>query len=226
MKQSRILKVELHSYWHVGTGRGTGVGVDAVSFQSHNGLPLWPGKGIKGVFRDAFRQAKRLSVLKPSDSVDEYHLFGQSVKGSISDPSNDLVVRTRKDMRVGGLRFSDARLAVGEEYLEYERWASQAGAELTPYFYNEVANIAIEPNGAVEEGALRMIQLVKPLTLFAEIDYVRGIDDERSPEQFEEAAQTVFQAVERLLPLVRMMGAGRTRGLGQMNIQLLNKAGR
>lgn len=207
MKNSKIVEIQMLSYWYVGTGKGTGVGVDSVAFQTQSGLPFWPGKSLKGVFRDAYKQAVGLGHFQQDKILSLKALFGLDVEGTIADEtSNSLDIRS--DDGRGALRFTDARLAIGEAYLKIERWAQSSGAEFTPYFYDDIPNIAIDENGMVKDKCLRLTQVVKPLTLYAEIEYVGSNED----------AERVFNRLQDIFPLIRLMGANRTRGYGQLSM--------
>ena len=46
------IMIVIYSYWHVGTGKGQGVGADSIVAKSTNGLPSGK-KSLKGVIRDA-----------------------------------------------------------------------------------------------------------------------------------------------------------------------------
>ena len=211
MTTKKIIQIDIHSYWHIGTGKGSGPSADALVAKSPNGLPVWPGKSVKGVFRDAFNQATELEFLKNDiTSTKLEQLFGPQVTKVTDDPENkDVQIRFQQDK--GAFLFSDGRLNVGEEYLALEKWAgSKGGKEYTPYFYKDVSNVKLQENGIAEQGALRAIQLTKPLRLFAEVEFV----DQGGEIKAEEA----FQLLEKTFPLVRLLGASRTRGLGRISV--------
>jgi CRISPR/Cas system CMR subunit Cmr4 (Cas7 group RAMP superfamily) len=214
----RLIEVEIHSYWHVGTGRGGGVGADALQFKDQNRLPIWPGKSIKGVFRDAFRQGQVLGVVNDQTSW-MTELFGPEVSATSDDvPDNKGDIKIRFQNTRGNLRFSDARMAPPAEYAEMERWLNDpeySNQRVLPYLYSEVVNIRLQEDGVVADGAMRLIELTKPVTLFAEIEY-KGASEE---------ATKAFDALEKVFPLIRLIGASRTRGLGRVSVRFLDAQG-
>lgn len=215
MKYRKILEIDMLSYWYVGTGKGAGVGVDSIAFQTQSGLPVWPGKSLKGVFRDAYKQAMRLPHFETSGALSLTTLFGPSVDGTIPDEASG-TLDVRSDGGRGALRFSDARVAVGEKYLEIEAWArSKDGAQYTPYFYDEIPNIAMEDDGTTKDTSLRLTQVVKPIKLYAEIEFVGS----------EEEANQAFDGLEKMFPLIRLMGGNRTRGYGQLSLRFQDTDG-
>jgi CRISPR/Cas system CMR subunit Cmr4 (Cas7 group RAMP superfamily) len=42
------LKIDLRGYWHPGSGRGGGVVMDAMAHRDSTGLPVLPGRHLKG----------------------------------------------------------------------------------------------------------------------------------------------------------------------------------
>ena len=208
--QKRIIKIDIHSYWHIGTGEGSGPSADAIVATSPNKLPIWPGKSLKGVFRDAFYQATALESLKDHSYDDLLWLFGPNVELTSPEEGSDNA-RDSFQNKKGAFKFSDGRLDIGEKYLALEEWAgSKEGKEYTPFFYKEVSNVALNEDGTAKKGALRSIQLTKPVSLFAEVEF--------STEDENQNAQKAFQLLEETFPLIRLMGASRTRGLGRISV--------
>ena len=215
METKKTISIQFHSYWHVGTGKGEGVGADAIVSKSTNGLPIWPGKSLKGVIRDATVQASALE----HNTIKADHIlkwFGPEVTTTSDsekkeDGSSKMKIRFQNER--GCLRFSSAKCGKGREAMDFEAWAAgKKGKNLTPFFFTEISNVALEESGIAKKGALRSIELTKPITLYADLEIV-GID--KPNEIFEALQQDVF-------PLVRLMGASRTRGLGQITMSFVS----
>ena len=47
------LRFEIQSFWHAGSGRGDGAVADATVLRSRAGLPILPGRTVKGLLREA-----------------------------------------------------------------------------------------------------------------------------------------------------------------------------
>ena len=46
------LELDLSSYWHIGSGKGADAVADAVVLKDEAGLPVVPGRTLKGLLRD------------------------------------------------------------------------------------------------------------------------------------------------------------------------------
>ena len=56
---SMTLVVDIHSYWQSGGGRGQGAVLDATAHRDADGLPVLPGRHLKGLLREALEAAER-----------------------------------------------------------------------------------------------------------------------------------------------------------------------
>src|SRR5690554_6874870 len=54
------LQIELHGFWHAGSGRSAGALADALVQKSADGLPVIGGRHIKGLLRHALVKAEAL----------------------------------------------------------------------------------------------------------------------------------------------------------------------
>lgn len=70
-----ILQMEIATYWHAGTGRGISLQLDSVVRRDRRGLPILPGRTVKGLLRDAVRLAGELGWV---ESLEANRLFGFS----------------------------------------------------------------------------------------------------------------------------------------------------
>ena len=212
MTTTKTIMIQFYSYWHVGTGKGQGVGADSIVAKSTNGLPIWPGKSLKGVIRDAAVQSSKLGRLQDEDVLAWFGPEVTTTSDSERDENGNTKMKIRFQNERGCLRFSSAKHGRGKEALDWEEWAdSKEGKKLKNFFFTEISNVALEETGIAKEGALRSIELAKPMTLYSEIEVV-GISD---PEQ-------VFAKLQNdVFPLVRLMGASRTRGLGQVSLSFV-----
>lgn len=195
---NRTLKIEILSYWHPGTGRGQGSHLDAVTHRSGNGLPCLPGRTVKGLLRDAAHRWESFggfgSVELPRPSITD-QLFGPyGAEGVETWP--------------GLLRCSDATLPDSDVDYLFDK------PKLVDGFYRSHFATKIEHDtGTAEKQSLRGIELVVPLTLYAQIDQV--------PNARHSGLTTAWpEKLNEALPLVRAVGANRSRGLGRAVLTL------
>lgn len=183
-----ILKIEIRSDWHPGTGRGSGFHLDAVTYEGADGLPRLPGRTLKGLLRDALYRAEAWGWAEvPTGTT-------KALFGARADQDGETTT--------GLLRVGDATLpAEVAAYL-----ASAAGQPLVPGLYRERFSTAIDPKTGVAAGrSLRGMRVVVPLTLFAPIAEVPGV----AP------VADWRKGLGAVLPLIDAVGAHRTRGLGR-----------
>jgi RAMP superfamily len=187
-----ILKLDIQTYWHPGTGRGSGFHLDAVTHEGADGLPRLPGRTLKGLLRDALWRAQSWGWRQVPAGTTEA-LFGT-------------IATEERHSTPGLLRVSDATLPPDiEGYLA----TSPEGRRLVPGLYREHFSTAIDPKSGVAEGrSLRGMRVVVPLVLQSSIDEVAGIP----PVPDWQARLTA------VLPLVDAVGAVRSRGFGRVRL--------
>lgn len=186
------LMIDIRSYWHPGTGRGSGYHLDAVTHAGADGLPRLPGRTLKGLLRDALQRAEHWAWQEvPPGSTDA--LFGP--RGI-----------DRAETYPGLLRISDAVLpAEVTAYL-----SSEQGRAYIPGLYAEHFSTAIDAeSGVAQSRSLRGMRVLAPLLLQAEVSEIPGVDP---VPDWRQRLQAVF-------PLVSAVGAYRSRGFGRANIR-------
>lgn len=200
------LKIEIQSYWHPGTGRGQGSDVDALAHRNQDGIPCLPGKTVKGLLRDA---VTRWQAFLPNDGTDALPLVEQLFgKAPVQEALNN--DRPKPYMEgFGLLRVSDARLE------EKECVHLRGNTELTAGLFRNLHATKINADtGTAQEKSLRGIEVVVPLTLYAEIMEVPGATP----------VKDWVKQLEPALKLIRAVGAHRTRGLGRAVVTLEEKS--
>lgn len=185
------LKIDIQSYWHPGTGSGRGSDVDAVTHRDRDGLPLLPGKTLKGILRDAVSRWEQFTKTVNTPSLAE-QLFGA---GADAD-----------EKWLGSVRVSDAVLADDiRDYLLEDK-------NLVTGLYRSIHATAIEHDtGTAVNKSLRGIEVVVPLTLYATLDEVPNASHKVANWQ---------KTIEQSLGLIQAVGAHRTRGLGRAVVTL------
>lgn len=204
---SRRLHIRLHSFWHVGTGRGGGARLDAEVARTPEGLPFVPGRTIKGMLRSAVDQAIRLGHVTAGRD-DFIRWFGSELARS---ENADHQVRSFESARYatspGSLHFGSAFLGRGAEQSRWVAWASQPeNRPALEGLYRELASTRVNEFGVAEDHTLRCIEAVVPAELEARID---GPADDSWPN-----------ALAASLPLLCGLGTSRSRGLGRATFSL------
>lgn len=230
------LTIEFHGYWHIGSGRGDGLGTDAAVIRTPGKLPYVPGRTIKGLLRDAAALSEGLGHLAPGRTA---ALFGTPLPdppapadaqaggtaaeggageeattagGELSFAAEQTLHRYRTEP--GALRISNARIG---ETLDaqgvWERWAGGRKDDEdspVPGLFRTVASTALK-DGVARDGSLRVVEVAVPVTLHAFVD---GPDDD-----------WIAELETFVLPLVRRAGKSRTRGLGMSTWRIAREGG-
>ena len=140
------------SPWHMGSGYGEGPNLDAVPVKSPAGLPLIPGKSVKGLFREAILLAEEFGKLSAGTT--------RQLLGSRDD------TLSRYDSTPGCLNFDSATL--GEAM---EAWAAdRKNADTVRQLFMTLASTSIDQNGLASDKTLRRIEIAVPLTLTAKVN--------------------------------------------------------
>lgn len=144
------LNIQIHNYWHAGSGKGRGADVDAVVLKSDAGLPYLPGRTVKGLLREGLQTCEDAGLVKTGRTD---ALFGTAAKEGKPDSSKS-----------GLLFFGNAELP------ETAWLSSSAGAPLQKALFTTLASTKIDENGIALDKTLRSIEVVVPVTLVAPIE--------------------------------------------------------
>lgn len=195
MSRNNILRIDLRGYWHAGGGRGGGAVVDAVVHRDSSGLPVVPGKHLKGLLRDAVERAEAWEWM-------DYAGLSEALFGTRTEATEQGIVP-----KPGCLRVGDGRLPVAvSDWL-----GSRAGDKSRPGLFRNLYASAVDHNsGTALDKSLRGMEVTVPLQLEAQISVLPGM---RLPENW-------VEKIQRILPLIDAVGAYRTRGLGRAVLTL------
>ncbi len=203
------IKIDVHSYWHVGSGLGDGPGADALVIKTKNGLPYLPGKSLKGLLREAVQLAEDMGHITKGMTTE---IFGTGLPGNNTPPTD---IQHYFSTRAGRIHVSNAYL--GETKTKQRHWKKWAedpeNQEKKQHLFQSITGIRMGKNHTVEDGALRTIEVSVPMPLMAEIAI-----DPTSDSQISE--KEILEALEVSLPLFRFLGANRNRGLGRCTVSL------
>ena len=192
-----LLRIELRDYWHCGSGLGRGQMLDAVCVRDAHGLPYVPGRTVKGLLRHALTA---VSAYRQSDPDLVEKLFGTD--GFAQGVS-------RSDTQAGRLRVSSANLP---EEIAGKFRALGTDAERREHaapLFGTLRMTAIDgTTDAAKDKTLRAIEVAVPLVLHARIGAATG------------APRDWFERLQTAAPLIRAVGAHKSRGLGRASCTL------
>ncbi len=233
----RRLRFSLSSYWHIGSGVGAEAVADAQVLRDGDGLPLVPGRTVKGLLREAMELATRSGRVAADRPV---RWFGSCLPGvppptpgqetpEVGDVQEVRLEEGRFSTHEGALWFGSACLSD-----DWRQWArrlkknsvsssssesensSEAGSnsqqnELDLFtlqsLFTYVASTAIDSRGVAREHSLRVSEVTVPMDLTCQ---VRGPDDDLS----------WVEDLRASLPLLRALGKRRSRGYGRVEVTM------
>lgn len=198
------LKIDIHEYWHAGSGRGEGAGADALVVRTAGGLPYLPGRTVKGLLRDATLMAEAAGRLPQGRTAE---LFGQRVGDSEASQGAGRFLG-----RPGLLRVSDGRLGHGDQEQKAWEGLGRSKPHLLAGLTATLSSTKIDERGQAENKTLRTVEVAVPVTMCCEV--TDGGEGGAWPEDLSVA-----------LPLVRSLGSKRTRGLGRCTVSVMDQGG-
>jgi len=213
MPERATLVVDVRAYWHAGTGRGSGSHLDAVVARDPEGLPLLPGRTLKGLLRDATARALAWGWF---DDLGVRDAEPDAVSQLFGPPVQIEADGRRPRGGCGLLRISDARLPERTRSAFRAGRASprSGGRDPAAGLYRALFATAIDPDtGTPLEHALRGMEVAVPLRLEAQVTL-------HPSAAWRDLADRWHALLERALPLVRAVGAHRSRGLGRAVLRL------
>lgn len=189
--QELVIGWEFLSFWQSASGKGEHASLDMLSARDQQGLPILPGRTIKGLFREAAQQLVDWGKLEAHAVAS---LFGKADgTDSMNGSENGLLI------------FDNA-------YVSQEIAAAYKRHEFTDgMIYRDIAQTAIDPaTGSARKHSLRRIEVVVPLTLYSTVSQIAGGTTAL------DAATLGKMANE-----VRYAGSLKKRGLGRVEVKLV-----
>lgn len=187
-----VYEIKFLSDWHCGSGLSSGADLDLLCIKDQNGLPFIPGKTLKGLLRDA-------ASIVCQDNFD----FIDKVFGKVAERKTG---SEEKNSVKGISYFSSGELS---ETLQGSILKDIGKKE---FLFRKISSTRIDENGKAETHSLRGIEVVVPLTLYAEIT---EIPDEESKEN-----------LIKCLKYIKRLGTNRNRGLGRCVITKVENNGK
>lgn len=211
----RVLRLDIHSYWHPGTGRGDGASADAVVNEDALGLPTLPGRTLKGLLRAAFSNWVHLGAPGARSASEIELFFGSALDApTTSDNRVSSLEAARFRTKAGALRVDSATLGeTAEQRRAWEGFASSGSAEARAQLAllkRSFASTRLDENGVAQDSTLRSVELFVPMSLFARIQL-----------QHAEAPRLMAELSEAAHLFLRGLGSYRNRGLGRCTATLI-----
>lgn len=183
--KSYVVKWDFLSYWHISSGETFGATLDLTTRKDSFGLPMIPGKTIKGLFREAFHLMQDLNRVEKDDVA---LWFGT---GDELEPDKE-----ERAGNIGIAVFSDAKVdhSIAKSYIE------EGGSVDT--FYRKISSTAIDQKtGTAKTHSLRQIEVVIPCPVYSRVHI-----PEEARASFEKASRLI-----RNIGLSRRRGLGRVQ---------------
>lgn len=141
-----VIVFDILSFWQVGSGSGDMGTFDSRAARNDQGLPVIPGRQVKGLCRQAVRDAEKFGLVGAGTGR---AMFGD--QPPVGDPTP------------GALRFASAELP------EADRAALIGRHDLITALFVTRRSTALNNQGTALRHSLRMDELVIPLRLRAEV---------------------------------------------------------
>lgn len=175
-----------------GNGTGNGSSVDVCACFDESGLPIIPGRRLKGLLREkAYLLAENGFCAKDNASVtvdDVEKLFGGD------------------GGKTAKIEIYDAHLKYADE-ISYELKGRFNPKEISQAFTQERYQTAIDKTGVAKDGSLRTIETVLKNTEFSGLIKIT------------DATELDAEIIESSLKLLRNIGMDKSRGLGEIKCQ-------
>ena len=213
MTTTRLLEIQLHSFWHVGSSAPAGTDVDAEPTRTAEGLPYLPGRSIRGLVRDAMQKSAALG----GGGADLQTWFGSEPGGTVGGPGDSReadLAAARWSTIAGQVHFGNGVL--GRTEVEQLAWrdAARNDRRLADVLFQRIAQTAVdERTGIAKDTSLRSRRVAVPMVLHAPIS-AHG-----EPGQ----TDAFFAALADSLDWIAELGGGRTRGMGRVQMRLVEQ---
>jgi CRISPR/Cas system CSM-associated protein Csm3 (group 7 of RAMP superfamily) len=182
--------ITFYSDWQTGSGLSGGAELDDLCIKDENGLPFIPGKTLKGLFLDAFKDYNDFKkVVLKQESI--FGLELNKEKKQIEQSKEGLAKNTE-------VFFSDAVIR------EDERKEIISNG-LQKFLFRKMASTAINKSGIAEQFSLRTLEVCMPVILTATIENVN---------------ENSIETLENVAKLIRSVGGNRNRGLGRCKLKI------
>ena len=187
------LRVDIVDAWCAGSGRGRGRHLDALVVRDGHRLPYLPGRHLRGLLRFAV------------GCLDAWGHVGQSAQQIFGGRTSVACQLGRDTCQPGRLALTDAEMPDNER-----QWllANAARGAVDMLFLSSYHTAIDRDKGVARAGSLRGVELVVPMTLYAQLE-VEG-----------QHAAEALDRLRRAAPLIRSVGGWRSRGYGRARVTI------
>ncbi len=180
--------IEFFSYWQAGSGEGLRPDIDALALRDPDGFPYFPGRTIKGIWREAMQSAEDAGMIKKSPTA---RLFGE----------HSACNETDEPPRKGLLSFSNAEMDSN-----FREWLHTQGREARQQMFRHLSGTSLEDGVAMDQ-TQRTIEVCLPLTMCCEITC-------ENPQDMNSWHRCLYETAG----LIKSLGYRRHRGLGRCRV--------
>lgn len=200
-----IVTIEFSSYWRCSTGRGIAAALDSVVARDVAGLPMVPGRTLKGILRDA--------VSRLYGPVLEDMLFGSSGFDRSGEEPLPLT-----DTFAGRLQVSSAYVDERvRAWMLAQPTPNAEAAAMRETLFTSLAQTAIDDStGTAKDYSLRVVEVALPVILTAEISLLPSAQGEK----VDELPTDWVAKLDEACCLIEGIGGSRTRGLGRCAVKV------
>lgn len=196
------LSFDIQSTWHIGSGEEGGAYADSLALKNGDNLPFIPGRAVKGLLRDAFKQAEENGWFTKPENIENltHYIFGSEGQ-NLSDQ--------------GIVHVTSAELSPQEQayFIATDKAAESTSAmgKASSELYQVLFSTAIDhKTGSAKQESLRSIEVALPMLLETQVTM------SNNPEKTAFTAQQVLEWLAQASTLITGIGAKRKRGLGQV----------
>lgn len=182
------LKIEMHDYWHVGSGLADAGYIDMAVLRNAEGLPYLPGRTLKGLLRSAW---EFLDELAPDGDP---QMSASQVFGSEDTPFFEGQAQ---------VHCTDAQLSADDRAWLAAPDNQAAKALLFTALHTTAICETEQTEHIKKDKSLRIREVALPLTLEADVFF---------------SAPGAAAKMRKAIPLIRSLGANRHRGLGRCTL--------
>ena len=201
---SYVLKIKLISPLTSAAGEGRVGLVDTDVAFDDLGLPIIPGRRLKGLWRDAYRDVAESWQQCGQDTTSVEQVFGDSGQGT--HDGDACIYIANAELK------NTASLKEWLEYLQHDEVRKLHPDDVVQHYATVRSQTAIERlTGSAKKNTLRLTRTLKPgLVFWAPVNF-----NEITPDA------ELLNALALGAVSLKYMGTARTRGLGKVNCQLL-----
>ncbi len=196
MSNKIIYQIEFFSYWHAGSGLAGSTYADSIVNKNKLGLPIIPGKTIKGLLREAAESINELDDTLVSD------IFIQQVFGKRSGEKEVNTGNEKKEDIYGEGKAFFTNVELSKKLTE-----SILQKNYVNDLYHVISSTKINEHGQAEDHSLRQLEVTIPITLYGTI------------EQFPDVLYET--ELEHCFKWIKQLGQNRNRGLGKCKFSIV-----